>query len=55
MESEEKKKMPSETTDITPEKAKKMLKDNSAHGYPLTDQQKKYFGVIAGEDEESDD
>lgn len=29
-------------------KAKKMLKDNSAQGHPLTDKQKKYFGFIAG-------
>ena len=33
---------------LTSGKAKKMLKDNSAYGKPLTDQQKKYFGYIAG-------
>jgi hypothetical protein len=50
----EKGKMPSDNTDLTPEKAKKMLEDNSAHGHPLTDQQKKYFGVIAGQDDKKD-
>lgn len=29
-------------------KAKKMLKDNSAQGHPLTDKQKRLFGAIAG-------
>jgi hypothetical protein len=28
-------------------KAKKMLKDNSAHGKPLTKKQKRFFGFIA--------
>ena len=29
------------------DKAKKMLHDNSAHGKPLTEKQKGLFGVIA--------
>ena len=30
------------------EKAKTMLRDDSAQGHPLTDKQKGYFGMIAG-------
>lgn len=33
---------------ISPEKAKKMLRDNSAQGHPLTPKQKGLFGLIAG-------
>lgn len=33
---------------LTPSKAKKMLKDGTAQGKPLTDKQKRYFGAIAG-------
>lgn len=33
--------MPSQTSGISKEKAKKMLKDKTAHGKPLTEQQKK--------------
>lgn len=33
---------------LTAEKAKKMLKDDSAQGHTLTPQQKKFFGLIAG-------
>lgn len=46
-----KKEMRSEKADISPEKAKKILKDNSVHGYPLSDQQKKFFGVMAGKED----
>ena len=34
--------------DVTPEKAKQILKDDSAQGQPLTDKQKRYFGWKAG-------
>ena len=34
--------------DLTPEKAKQILRDGEVHGHPLTDQQKKFFGAIAG-------
>lgn len=33
---------------LSPEKAKKMLRDNSAQGHPLTPKQKGLFGLIAG-------
>lgn len=33
---------------LTVGKAKKILRDNSAHGKPLTDRQKGLFGLIAG-------
>lgn len=33
---------------VSAEKAKQILKDNSAQGHPLTDKQKRYFGWIAG-------
>lgn len=33
---------------LSPEKAEKMLHDNSAQGHPLTDKQRGYFGLIAG-------
>lgn len=33
---------------LSPEKAKKMLHDDSAQGHPLTGKQKGYFGLIAG-------
>lgn len=32
----------------SPEKAKKMLRDNSAQGRPLSPAQKGFFGLIAG-------
>lgn len=38
--------MPSD--DISPEKAKKILKDDSAQGHPLTEKQKGMFGAAAG-------
>jgi hypothetical protein len=39
--------LPSEETDISPEKARKILHDGEVHGRPLTDQQRKFFGAIA--------
>lgn len=33
---------------LTPNKAKKMLKDGTAQGKPLTDKQKRYFGHVSG-------
>jgi hypothetical protein len=44
----EKAKLPSATTDVTPEKARKILHDGEVHGKPLTDQQRKFFGAIGG-------
>lgn len=34
--------------DVTPAKAKQILKDGEANGKPLTEQQRKFFGAIAG-------
>lgn len=34
--------------EVTPKKAKEILKDGTAHGKPLTDDQKAYFGWIIG-------
>ncbi len=42
--------MPSETTSLTPEKAKTMLKEGEVGGDPLTQKQEKFFGVVAGKD-----
>jgi hypothetical protein len=39
---------PSSKIKMSPEKAKKILKDNSVHGHPLTKKQKGLFGSIAG-------
>jgi len=33
---------------ITKAKAKQMLKENRAHGKPLSKKQKSFFGLIAG-------
>ena len=33
---------------LTSEKAKKILKDKSVRGHPLTAKQKRFFGAIAG-------
>ena len=33
---------------LTSAKAKKILHDKSVHGNPLTEQQRKFFGAIAG-------
>lgn len=41
---------PSEHTDITPDKARTMLHDNSAQGHPLTDKQKRFLGAIIGKE-----
>lgn len=41
-----KKKLPSDTTKISPAKAHEMLKDGTAHGKPLTPKQKRFLGVI---------
>ena len=32
---------------LSAQKAKQMLKDNSAQGHPLTGKQKRFFGLIA--------
>lgn len=39
---------PSDKIDMSSEKAKKILSDNSANGHPLTKKQKGLFGAIAG-------
>ena len=36
---------------LTPQKAKKILKDGSVHGRPLTDKQKRYFGALSASNE----
>ena len=41
-----KKKLPSESSNITPAKAGEMLRDGTAHGKPLTPKQKRFLGVI---------
>jgi Mn-dependent DtxR family transcriptional regulator len=43
-----KKAMPSESADVSPEKARKILHDGEVHGKPLTEQQRKFFGAIGG-------
>ena len=40
--------MANKSKKLTKTKAKKMLKDDSAHGRKLTKKQKGYFGLIAG-------
>lgn len=40
--------LPSETSDISPEKAKKMLEDGHANGKALSDAQRGMLGAIAG-------
>lgn len=42
---------PSDKIDMSSDKAKKILKDNSVHGHPLSPKQKGLFGVIAGKGE----
>lgn len=44
---------PSEKADISPAKAKQMLKENSAHGKPLTEKQKGMLGAIAGKSKDN--
>jgi len=34
--------------ELTPEKARKILRDGKVNGKPLTAKQKRYFGLIAG-------
>lgn len=34
--------------ELTVEKAKKILKDGMVRGKPLTEQQRKFFGAVAG-------
>lgn len=41
---------PSQKLDISPDKAKKILKDDEVRGHPLTPAQKGMFGAKAGED-----
>ena len=38
--------------DISPEKAKEVLKDGEVHGHPLTEKQRGMFGAAAGKDKE---
>lgn len=40
--------MPSETANVSKEKAKQILKEGEAQGSPLTEKQRKMFGAIAG-------
>lgn len=40
---------------LTPKKAKKILKDGTAQGKPLTDKQKRYFGYVASQEDEISD
>ena len=42
--------LPSETTDISPEKAREILKDDNIEGEPLSGPQKGFFRTIAGMD-----
>ena len=46
--------LPSEEADITPEKARQILRDGEVHGKPLTEAQRGFFGAIAGKDREKD-
>jgi hypothetical protein len=43
-----KKSQPSEHTDLTPEKAGRMLEENEANGEPLTKKQRGFFGAVRG-------
>lgn len=40
--------LPSETTSVTPTKARKILRDGKVYGKPLTKDQKGFFGAVAG-------
>lgn len=45
----EKAKQPSESSSLTPEKARQMLHERSGgHGRPITEQQRKFFGAVGG-------
>jgi hypothetical protein len=39
--------------DITPEKARQMLRDGTAQGHPLTDKQRRMLGAAAGKDKKA--
>ena len=41
--------LPSEEADVTPEKARAILRDGTVHGKPLTEKQRGMFGAIAGQ------
>ena len=40
--------LPSAHTDLSPEKARKILHDGTAQGHPLTEKQRGFFGAVAG-------
>jgi len=42
------KKKKTQKAPVTPAKARKILKDGTINGKPLTDKQKRFFGRIAG-------
>ena len=44
--------LPSTKADVSPEKAKKILKDGHVNGHPLTEKQRGMFGAIAGNETE---
>lgn len=44
-------KQPSETADVSPAKAREILRDGTVHGQPLSEAQRGMFGAIAGKDE----
>ena len=39
---------PSDSANISPEKARQILHDGTVHGKPITEQQRKFFGAIGG-------
>lgn len=41
--------LPSDTTDLTPSKARQILHDKQVHGKPLTDKQRRFMGAVASE------
>ena len=43
-----KKSLPSETTNISSTKARKMLREGTAHGKSLTEKQRGFLGAVAG-------
>lgn len=46
--------MPSEESGVSPEKARKILKDGTVNGQPLSDKQRRMFGAIAGKMKKSE-
>ena len=48
-----KKRKPSSKSKLTPAKARKMLKDGTAQGKPLTKKQKGFFGAVASKAKKS--